>query len=58
MVVALVASSLGVASSIIAVFVTEGPHLLGVSVWGIPGFVAALFFGIWLMWAIFRSGRM
>jgi ubiquinone biosynthesis protein len=58
MVVALVASSLGVASSIIAVFITGGPHLLGVSVWGIPGFVAALFFGIWLMWAIFRSGRM
>jgi ubiquinone biosynthesis protein len=58
MVVALVAAALGVASSIIAAFVTGGPTLLGVSVWGIPGFVTALFFGIWLMWAIFRSGRM
>lgn len=57
-VVALVALSLGVASSIVAVFVTGGPHILGVSVWGIPGFLAALFFGVWLMWAILRSGRM
>lgn len=58
MVMALVVVSLGVSSSIIAVFVTGGPHVLGVSVWGIPGFLAALFFGVWLMWAILRSGRM
>lgn len=58
LVMALVVVSLGVSSSIIAVFVTGGPHILGVSVWGIPGFLAALFFGVWLMWAIFRSGRM
>ena len=58
MVVALVAVSLGIASSLVAVFITEGPHVLGVSVWGIPGFLAALFFGVWLMWAIVRSGRL
>jgi len=58
LVVSLVAVSLGVASSIVAVFVTGGPHLLGVSVWGVPGFVATLFFGVWLMWAILRSGRL
>ena len=58
LVVALVASALGVAGSIVAVFVTEGPHILGVSIWGIPGFVVALFFGVWLMWAIVRSGRL
>ncbi|MHB0978526.1 MAG: ABC1 kinase family protein [Thermoleophilia bacterium] len=58
LVMALVVVSLGVSSSIVAVFVAGGPHVLGVSVWGIPGFLAALFFGVWLMWAIFRSGRM
>jgi len=57
-VVALVAASLGIASSLVAVFVTEGPHVLGVSIWGIPGFLAALLFGVWLMWAIVRSGRL
>ncbi|HZJ02086.1 MAG TPA: AarF/UbiB family protein [Thermoleophilia bacterium] len=58
LVVALVAASLGISSSLVAVFVTTGPRVLGMSLWGIPGLVAALFFGVWLMWAIFRSGRM
>lgn len=57
-VVALVAASLSIASSLVAVFVGGGPHILGVSVWGVPGFLAALFFGVWLMWAIVRSGRL
>lgn len=57
-VVALVAAALGLASSIVAVFVTAGPQVLGLSIWGIPGFLAALFFGVWLMYAIVRSGRL
>ncbi len=58
LVVALVAASLALASSIITTFVERGPHVLGVSLWGIPGFLVALFFGVWLLWAIFRSGRL
>lgn len=58
LVVAVVTVALALASSIIATFVDQGPHLLGLSVWGIPGFLVAVFFGVWLLWAIFRSGRL
>lgn len=57
-VVAVVAAALALASAIILTFVESGPHLFGLSIWGIPGFVVALFFGVWLLWAIFRSGRL
>lgn len=57
-VVAVVTAALALASAIVATFVERGPHVLGLSVWGIPGFLAAIFFGIWLLWAIFRSGRL
>lgn len=58
LVVALVASALALSSAIIATFVQSGPRLFGLSVWGIPGLVIATFFGVWLLWAIFRSGRL
>ncbi len=57
-VIGLITATLGLASSIVAVFVTGGPHILGLSVWGIPGFFGSFVFGVWLMWAIVRSGRM
>lgn len=56
--VTLIAVSMGVSSAFIAIFVDAGPQLFGLSVWGIPGLFAAAFFGVWLMWAIFRSGRL
>lgn len=56
--VTLIAVSMGVTSAIIAVFVQSGPTVFGLSVWGIPGLLATFFFGVWLMWAIFRSGRL
>jgi len=58
MVVGIVVAALGLASSLLAAFVQSGPRVLGVSVWGIPGFVAALVFGSWLIWGIVRSGRL
>lgn len=58
LVVAVVATALALASAILGAFVDHGPQLLGVSIWGIPGFLVAVFFGVWLMWAIFRSGRL
>lgn len=54
---ALVVASIIVGSAMI--FVAEvGPALLGYSVIGIVGFVAAGFLGLWLAWAVLRSGRL
>jgi ubiquinone biosynthesis protein len=58
MVVALVSIALGVTSTLVAVFVEGGPHVGGLSVWGVPGFALSLFFGVWLIYAIIRSGRL
>jgi ubiquinone biosynthesis protein len=57
-VVTLIAISMGATSAFIAIFVDAGPQLFGLSIWGIPGLLAAAFFGVWLMWAILRSGRL
>ncbi len=58
LVVALVCVGLGLASTAVAVMVEEGPHIGGLSVWGVPGLVGSLFFGAWLVYAILRSGRL
>ena len=58
MVVALVCIALGVTSTAVGIMIEEGPHVAGVSVWGLPGFVGSLFFGAWLIYAIIRSGRL
>lgn len=58
LVVALVSIALGVTSTAVAIMIEGGPHLLGVSVWGLPGFAGSLFFGAWLIYAIIRSGRL
>jgi len=58
LVVALVSIALGITSAVVAVLVKGGPHVAGLSVWGLPGFVGALFFGVWLIYAIIRSGRL
>jgi hypothetical protein len=42
----------------VAILVEEGPHFAGISVWGLPGFAGSLFFGVWLIYAIVRSGRL
>ncbi len=57
-VVAMVSIALGVTSMAIALSIDGGPQVGGLSVWGIPGFVISLFFGIWLIYAIIRSGRL
>jgi ubiquinone biosynthesis protein len=58
LVVALVSIALGVTSTTIAILVEEGPHIGGLSVWGLPGLLASFFFGGWLIYAIIRSGRL
>jgi hypothetical protein len=57
-VVALVTIALGVTSTAVAILVEGGPHVAGLSVWGLPGFAGSLFFGAWLVYAIIRSGRL
>jgi ubiquinone biosynthesis protein len=57
-VVALVSIALGASSTAVAIAVHGGPHVGGLSLWGVPGFAGSLFFGAWLIWSIIRSGRL
>jgi ubiquinone biosynthesis protein len=58
LVVALVSIALGVTGTAVGILVEGGPHVAGLSVWGLPGFAGSLFFGVWLIYAIVRSGRL
>jgi ubiquinone biosynthesis protein len=58
LVMCLITIAIGATSAVVGVYVQGGPHLGGLSVWGIPGFIISLFFGVWIMWAIIRSGRL
>jgi ubiquinone biosynthesis protein len=57
-VVALLTIAIGATSAAIAILVEDGPHIWGLSVWGVPGFALSFVFGIWLIYAIIRSGRL
>ena len=58
LVVALVTIALGATGTVVAILVEDGPHVAGISVWGLPGFAGSLFFGVWLIYAIIRSRRL
>lgn len=58
LVVALVSIALGGTGTAVGILVEGGPHLAGLSAWGLPGFAGSLFFGAWLIYAILRSGRL
>jgi ubiquinone biosynthesis protein len=45
-------------SSIVGVFATEGPQVLGLHVLSFVGFVLSGAFGVWLMWGVMRHGRL
>jgi ubiquinone biosynthesis protein len=47
-----------VGSSIVGVFAEEGPHIMGLHALSFLGFVASAAFGLWLMWGVFRHGRL
>ena len=57
MILAILAVALGAIGTTIILFVDTGPQIFGMSLFGLPGVLIALFFGAWLMWAIVRSGR-
>jgi ubiquinone biosynthesis protein len=58
LVVALVVVGGLIGSSLIGIFAKTGPHLLGVNVLSIGGFIASAVLGAWLMWGVIRSGRL
>ena len=47
-----------VGSSIMGVLATGGPHVLGLHLIALVGFVISGIFGVWLVWGIARSGRL
>lgn len=47
-----------VGSSLIGVLAKSGPHVLGLHLLSVLGFVISGAFGIWLLWGVFRSGRL
>jgi ubiquinone biosynthesis protein len=47
-----------IGSSLIGIFATGGPHILGVNIISIAGFALSTVLGIWLLWGVVRSGRL
>jgi ubiquinone biosynthesis protein len=58
LVIALVVVGGLIGSSLIGIFATGGPHLLGVNVISIVGFAFSTVLGVWLLWGVIRSGRL
>jgi ubiquinone biosynthesis protein len=58
LVVALIVVGGLIGSSLIGIFATGGPIVLGVNVISIIGFVLSTILGIWLLWGVVRSGRL
>jgi ubiquinone biosynthesis protein len=58
LVVALVVTGGLIGSAVIGVFATGGPHILGINAISVVGFALSTVMGVWLLWAIFRSGRL
>ena len=47
-----------IGSSLIGVLAEEGPHVLGLHLVSVIGFLLSGAFGLWLMWGVLRSGRL
>ena len=47
-----------VGSSLIGVLAKNGPHLIGLHLLSVVGFVLSGVFGVWLLWGVLRSGRL
>jgi ubiquinone biosynthesis protein len=45
-------------SAIIGVFADEGPHVVGLHLVSVVGFLVSGAFGLWLVWGVFRHGRL
>jgi ubiquinone biosynthesis protein len=58
LVIALVVTGGLIGSSLIGIFAMGGPHLLGINVISVVGFVLSGLLGVWLMVGVIRSGRL
>ena len=56
--IALVVAGGLIGSSLIGVFAKGGPHVLGLHVVSVIGFVLSGVLGVWLLWGVVRSGRL
>ncbi len=45
-------------SSVIGVLAEDGPHVLGLHLLSVVGFIISGAFGVWLLWGVMRSGRL
>ena len=58
LVIALVVSAGLVASSLLGIFATGGPEILGINSLSVIGFLVSGILGFWLLWGVLRSGRL
>jgi ubiquinone biosynthesis protein len=58
LVIALIVVGGLIGSSIIGIFATAGPQVLGINIISIVGFACSAVLGIWLLWGVVRSGRL
>jgi ubiquinone biosynthesis protein len=58
LVIAMIVAGGLIGSSLIGIFATGGPHLLGVNVISVIGFTVSGLLGLWLLWGVVRSGRL
>jgi ubiquinone biosynthesis protein len=58
LVIALIVTGGLIGSSLIGIFAKSGPHLLGLHVVALGGFVLSAVLGLWLLWSVVRSGRL
>ncbi|HET9939400.1 MAG TPA: AarF/UbiB family protein [Gaiella sp.] len=47
-----------VGSSLIGVLAENGPHVLGLHLLSVVGFILSGVFGVWLLWGVMKSGRL
>jgi ubiquinone biosynthesis protein len=58
LVIAMVVAGGLIGSSLIGIFATGGPQLLGINIISVVGFALSGLLGLWLLWAVVRSGRL
>jgi ubiquinone biosynthesis protein len=58
LVVALIVTGGLIGSSLIGIFATKGPQILGINALSVIGFALSAVLGLWLLWGVIRSGRL
>jgi ubiquinone biosynthesis protein len=58
LVIAVIAVGGVIGSSLIGIFAEEGPRVLGLHVVSIAGYSLSALLGLWIVWAVLRSGRL